>query len=215
MMKKRFAVALAITACIAGCSKPQQTGFRPAPSAAGGEPGKPVVTARRDASDERLARIEERLKKSGYALVLMTFASPISTSKDSRVLETADFWYCVRANPHVGALLTTAVADDGKFIELQIPLAGREDALAVAGALDPALAEAARKLLAGGGETALDGGYSVRLSNTCVTAADKRALVIRSRLGSHEFEADSYEITRGMILKMYLTQKGEDGEKGN
>ena len=207
--------------CVIGCSRQgstRQTGFRPSPAQTSESTDKKSWTEKSDASENRLAKMEKWLKKADYQLLYMTFAGPIMTSKvDSReVSETADFWLCIKSPSLVKAIQTTSAADDGKFIELQFPLAVKDDALKLAQHLDSALFEAITKLLAnseGTGAPTLAGGYSVSFSTNCVTSPDKRALVIRSVEGPHHFDAEAYNTPRGMIMMQYKVSETEPKAK--
>jgi len=221
MTKKKvaiyFAVVLFVVSAI-GCSREdskRQTGFRPLPSQSSKAADKKSQADYTDANTERLAKIEQWLKKADYKLVNMTFAGPFLTSKpySQEVDEIADFWLCYKSTSLIKALLTTSVADDGKFIELQFPLVVKDDALKLTKYLDGDLFNATTKLLAQSevtGELALASGYSVSLSTNCPTATDKRAIVIRSVRGTHEFKPDNYQIMREITLDVYKVQHDGD-----
>ena len=221
MTKKKVAIYFAVVLFVVfaiGCSREdskRQISFRQFTPQSSKADAKKSQSDYTDAITERLAKIEQWLEKEDYKLFKMTIDRPFLTSKpySQELDEMTDFWSCYKSTSLTKIFLTTSVAEDGKFLEIQFPLVVKDDALKLAKYLDSDLFNASTKLIAQSeesGELKLPSGYSVSLLTNCPTATDKRAIVIRSVKGPHEFNPANHQNMLELILLVYKEQHNGD-----
>ena len=161
--------------------------------------------------------IETCMKELGYQVNCVTFAGPMTSSKphSQEIDEQAHVWLCVKQSNKSKVTITKISAIDGNSIEIQMPLAERNDALYIAERLSSNLLSATSMVLQSQErlvEPRVVDGFSVMISTNCDSVVGNEALLIRQSTGSHQFVPGTFGISKMLLFMSYKIPPAEKSD---